>query len=54
MSIELMALLFLLSIILCWVGGEVVRRRNIHIPRIALAIFHLVYIAGLVASFVYL
>jgi hypothetical protein len=46
--------LFVLSIILCAVGGDIVRRRGIHIPRIAMVAFHLVYITGLVASFILL
>ncbi|MHA2025282.1 MAG: hypothetical protein ACW98U_05205 [Candidatus Thorarchaeota archaeon] len=54
MSIEMMVFLFVLSIILCAAGGDIVRRRNIRIPRNAVVLFHLIYIAGLVASFLYL
>ena len=52
MSIELMFLLFLISVILCGVGGAVVKRREIQVPKMALIIFHLIYITGLVAVYI--
>ena len=54
MSIELMFLLFLLSVILCAVGGALVKRYDIQVPKVALVIFHLIYIAGLVATYILL
>jgi hypothetical protein len=54
MSIELMVLLFVVSVILCAVGGEIVKRHEIQVPRVALVIFHLIYISGLVAAYILL
>ncbi|MFW9975667.1 MAG: hypothetical protein ACFFDQ_10400 [Candidatus Thorarchaeota archaeon] len=54
MSIQLILILFIASIILCWGGGELVKRRNIKIPKLILVIFHVIYIAGLVASYILL
>jgi hypothetical protein len=54
MSIELMFLLFLLSVILCAVGGALVKRYEIQVPRVALVIFHLIYMFGLVAAYIVL
>jgi len=54
MSIELMLLLFVLSVVLCGVGGALVKRWDIQVPRVALVIFHLVYISGLAAAFMLL
>ncbi|MFW9957877.1 MAG: hypothetical protein ACFFCT_07400 [Candidatus Odinarchaeota archaeon] len=54
MSIDVMILLFVLSIIFCWGGSEMVKRRNIRIPKIPLALFHLVYVIGLVAAYILL
>jgi hypothetical protein len=54
MSIGLMFLLFFLSVILCAVAGAVVKRREIQVPKVVLFIFHLVYITGLVAAYIFL
>ena len=54
MSIGLMVLLFLVSVILCGVAGATVKRSGIHINRVGLVVFHLVYISGLVASYLLL
>ena len=54
MSIGLMLLLFFLSVILCGVAGAIVKRREIQVPRLALVIFHVIYITGLVASYILL
>ncbi|MFW9805877.1 MAG: hypothetical protein ACFFFK_04050 [Candidatus Thorarchaeota archaeon] len=54
MSIELMILTFLTSVILCAVAGDVVKRKGIRIPRVTLVVFHLIYIIGLVASYILL
>ncbi|MGY5881275.1 MAG: hypothetical protein RTV31_13560 [Candidatus Thorarchaeota archaeon] len=54
MSIEMMFLLFLISVILCGVGGAVVKRYDIQLSRIAMVIFHAIYITGLVISFLVL
>ena len=53
-SIGLMALLFFLSVILCGVAGAIVKRREIQVPRLALVIFHVIYITGLVAAYILL
>jgi len=49
-----MILLFLISVILCGVGGAGVKRLEIQVPKMALVIFHLLYITGLVAAYVLL
>lgn len=54
MSVELMFLLFLLSVILCAICGAVVKRLELKVPKLALVIFHLVYIAGLAAAYILL
>ncbi|MHA1951148.1 MAG: hypothetical protein ACXAAO_02455 [Candidatus Thorarchaeota archaeon] len=54
MSIEMMIILFVLSIIVCTGAQEIVKRRSIQIPKVASVLFHIVFIAGLVASFVLL
>ena len=54
MSIGLMFLLFLISVILCGVGGGVVKRREIQVPKLVLVVFHLLYITGLVAAYILL
>ncbi len=54
MSIELMILLFILSIVLCWGGAEIAKRRDIRIPKVAVVLFHLIYISGLVAAYILL
>jgi hypothetical protein len=54
MSIGMMFLLFLLSVTLCGVAGAIVKRREIQVPKLALVIFHLIYITGLVAVYILL
>lgn len=54
MSIGLVVLLFLVSVILCGVSGAAVKRSRVQINRVALVVFHLVYISGLVASYLLL
>ncbi|MFW9789115.1 MAG: hypothetical protein ACFFE2_15665 [Candidatus Thorarchaeota archaeon] len=54
MSIVLMFLLFLVSVILCGVAGAIVKRYEIQVPRLALVIFHVIYITGLVAVYILL
>jgi len=54
MSIELMALLFLISVTLCGVAGVIVKRQEIQVPKLVLVSFHLIYITGLVASYILL
>ena len=54
MSIGLMFLLFLISVVLCGVAGAIVKQREIQVPRLALIIFHLIYITGLVATYILL
>lgn len=54
MSIGLMLLLFIISVILCGVAGEVVKRRETQVPKLALVLFHILYITGLVAAYILL
>jgi hypothetical protein len=54
MSIGLMLLLFFLSVILCGVAGDIVKRRDIRVPKMALVAFHVIYITGLVAAYILL
>ncbi|MHA1907664.1 MAG: hypothetical protein ACW98Y_10255 [Candidatus Thorarchaeota archaeon] len=46
--------LFVLSVIACWVGGEVVRRKGIQIDRRILLAFHLLYGVGFVGAILFL
>ena len=50
MDIITIAIVFILSIIACALGGEVVRRKEIQINRIAMLLFHILYGIGLVAA----
>jgi hypothetical protein len=54
MSIGLMLLLFILSVILCGAAGAIVKRREIQVPPLALVTFHVIYITGLVATYILL
>jgi len=54
MSIELMVMLFIISVIVCAVSGDIVRRRGIQVPKMTLVIFHLIFITGLVATYILL
>jgi hypothetical protein len=54
MSIGSMFLLFLISVILCGIAGEVVKRKELHVSKMALAIFHVIYIGGLVTAYILL
>jgi len=51
MSIELFLTLFVVSVILCGVAGAIVKRREIQVPSV---IFHLIYITGLVAAYIFM
>jgi hypothetical protein len=54
MSIGMMFLFFLFSVTLCGVAGSIVKRREIQVPKLALVIFHLIYITGLVTTYILL
>jgi len=47
-------MLFLLSVILCAVGGALVKRFDIQVPKMALVVFHVIFIAGLVTAYILL
>ncbi|MFW9907327.1 MAG: hypothetical protein ACFFEF_02020 [Candidatus Thorarchaeota archaeon] len=54
MDISMIGALFLASIITCWLGGELVRRRGIQLTRMTLILIHLVYAVSFVAAIVLL